>query len=335
VLKADRYEEKEKFGRMLNQSGAWEVVVDETAFHENFIHDVVTAFAIPGRHKNDPSGGFRFKHYIYLSSDSIYWQLKMPDDDNPVNESSPRRFHPDEEKPHRKYLKQTDQGQYHAGHAKDQMTCDVFLHQVFTAYGFPYTSLRLPDVYGPYNQDTEHGFWNIVHTVQEGRKLAAKYPPGRIRPRGSRQALEDHSKFKATWAFVGDVADAIVAVIKAGREHELPIGEQYKKEGPFGEVFHIGHEEAVSLEEFSNIIFNVGKESPVVSGQFGASGAVLDYEEEALHPATDFGALDVSKAKHYLKWEPTPIREAVQVSLEWYFGEQQSLPGDIARHKEL
>jgi len=105
----------------------------------------------------------RTKHYIFISSDSVYMACEPHGRDaaSPWREEDARR--PAEEK-HRKRLKRHNPYQY--GYGANKLSCEEVLAEAYRKSGFPYTALRLPDVIGPY--DNLGGFLRVQQLMMQG-----------------------------------------------------------------------------------------------------------------------------------------------------------------------
>jgi nucleoside-diphosphate-sugar epimerase len=100
-----------------------------------------------------PGGGFAVGHYIYISTDSVYQATPLPQDHNraltedccapPTNEAERLAIVEASSRHHT--------GKYQLKYGGNKLGCDIALQAAFKASKFPFTSLRLPDVYGPFD----------------------------------------------------------------------------------------------------------------------------------------------------------------------------------------
>jgi len=325
-LKADRQGNQAQFGKVLNQSGYWDVIVDFTGFQEIQMKTTVNALATA--FKSGSKTKYNVGHYIYISTDSVYWKLKLPDDDSRLNETATTTFTNEELHRHiEHYCKKTPQGQHQIRYGGDKLGCDLHLVSMHKKNGFPFTSLRLPDVYGPH--DNQGAFWEIAETVRSAQPLSCGLPFGRVRKRGSRKVLYEEyelnkkeiaKEHRVTWVYVADVVDAIMAVIAAGKDPRPGVRK------PFGEIFNIAHDEALNVEEGATLIKEAAQSLPMLKDTFRKARVKASYTAQAQLPTTDFGALDNNKAKRMLGWKPRPMKKCIQVALEWYYGNKKGFP---------
>lgn len=154
---------------------------------------------------------------------------------------------------------------------------------------FPYTSLRLPDVYGVY--DNLGGFFeSFVDPILAGRPVATLVPPERVRPRGQPAGAAP----KMSWVYAPDVVDAVLAAHAAGA-------------AAHGEIFHVAHVARVTVADMAEVVAKVANAT-----------AVLDETAVASMPQHDVGPVAVHKALLALDWRPTPLRDAVRAVVAWY-----------------
>ena len=167
----------------------------------------------------------------------------------------------------------------------------LLLRELGGVGGLPYTILRLPDVYGMY--DNIGTFWELAKATEHGHRVELGIPQGRFR--AERELQEGELRFRLVSG--GDVRNFILLVIAAGRKVQ-------------GEVLHIVGDEDISLRRLVGVLANaLGMDTlpPLV-----AAG-------EALYPSTDFGLLDGAKAGRLLPgWRATPLCEAVREAVVWY-----------------
>lgn len=126
-----------------------------------------------------------------------------------------------------------------------------------------------------------------------------------MRPRKGKDPT-DFEAHRFSWVYAEDVKDVILAVLSRGNK-------------TFGEVLHVAHDEATNHREVTAIIAEALRNVTKGADLSDISPPEIDLEKEAGLPTTDFGALDISKAKALLGgWRPTPMREAVRRAVSWY-----------------
>mmetsp|Transcript_76214 Transcript_76214/g.176831 ORF Transcript_76214/g.176831 Transcript_76214/m.176831 type:complete len:655 (+) Transcript_76214:58-2022(+) len=300
-VKCDRMGGRGHFKEEVRSVGKTDAVIDFLGFQESYVQDTIEALRlVPG----DSGGAHHFstKHYIFISTDSVYWAQKVPRADARLSEESVQDFSPAEFEAHLSYCKQTALGEYQLRYGGNKLGCERLLEETWRVEGFPYTSLRLPDAFGPY--DNLGGFWELVSAVEMHRPIAV----GGLQSRRSRSVPgNEHSTTSSTtgstagrfsWAFAWDVRDAILACISKGAELH-------------GVAMHIAHEEAVHLRETATMIAEALQVSP--------DALCFDDHREAALPSTDFGVLDISRSLRLLcPWRPTPLRTAITHAVKWF-----------------
>jgi len=193
LLQCDRLDDRPRFVELLSAASSaarFDAVVDFTGFHRDNITDVVKAL-----HNVSAEDVVRkVQHYVYISTDSVYMAAQRPFPSLSVGSglraggvredgTVERLVESDCVRPDsgekRKALKRWNKYQY--GYGGNKLGCDEELASwhaktvpptpsplscpreyavsgqgVAVAQGFPYTSLRLPDVMGPYDNLGSH-----------------------------------------------------------------------------------------------------------------------------------------------------------------------------------
>lgn len=293
-VKCDRMGEREGFREALRKQGKCDAVIDFIGFQEAYVQDTIDALTLDA----DPAypGGRRFstRHYVFVSTDSVYWAQKVPCADARLAEGDVRDFSPAEFDEHQEYCHKTSLGEYQLRYGGNKLGCERLLEEAWREDGFPYTVLRLPDVYGPY--DNLGGLWDLVTAIEAQRPIPSRLVESRLR---SALPVQLARPRRFSWAFVEDVRDAIVACTERGAQVH-------------GMTMNVAHEEAVSLVETCKMIAEALGMDPETALRF-------DDSRDASLPSTDFGVLDVSRALELLRpWRPTAMRHAVQRSVEWF-----------------
>lgn len=293
-VKCDRMADREGFKEALRQQDMSDVVIDFVGFQEVYLQDTVEALTL----NSGEAGRKRFatRHYIFVSTDSVYWAQKVPITDDRIAEDDAQDFSPEEFETHLVHCQMTSLGEYQLRYGGNKLGCERTLEEAWRADGFPYTALRLPDVYGPF--DNLGGFWDLVTAIEMRRPIPAGLQLGRMRVLDKKDH-GDPKKRCFSWAFAEDVRDAIVATMTKGVEVH-------------GVTMNVAHEEAVTLRDTAAMISEALRLTPEATPRF-------DERREAALPSTDYGTLDVSRALRFLRpWRPTPMRQAVQRSVAWF-----------------
>jgi len=296
TVKCDRMTDRERWRQLVQEQGVSDVSIDFVGFHEVYIQDTLDALTLDVAGKKE----FATKHYIFISTDSVYWSLKLPESSGRLAENDAQEFSPPEFDKHiEDHCNKTPLGEYQLRYGGNKLACERLLDQALQTGGLHYTVLRLPDVYGPY--DNLGGFWDLVLAIEGRRPIPSRLQPGRIRPHTG--ASTDPKIRRFSWAFAEDVRDAIVECIHKGTEVH-------------GVTLHIGHEEAVNLHETATM----------VAEAMGLGVEALRYDDrrDATVPSADYGVLDVSRALRLLRpWRPTPMRAAVTRSVKWFLSSKE------------
>jgi len=310
AVKCDRMSERSDFREVVRDAGPSDVVIDFIGFQEAYMQDTVDALTV---HPLEAGGRKRFatKHYIFISTDSVYWAQKVPVTDARLSEDDAQTFSPQEFEGHQEHCQRTSLGEYQLRYGGNKLGCERLLEEAWETDGFPFTALRLPDVYGPC--DNLGGFWDLVTAIEGNRPIPAHLARGRIRGDGIQEPGGARGRC-FSWAFAEDARDAILACMAKGAE-------------VYGAVMHIAHEEAVSLHDTAKLIAQAMNASP--------EGVRFDDNREAALPSTDYGVLDVSRALRMLRpWRPTPMRSAVAKSVKWFMSSRENRRYHRLVHRE-
>lgn len=307
-IKCDRMGGREHFRDVVRDVGNTDAVIDFIGFQEPYVQDTLEALTLDAGGKK----GFATRHYIFVSTDSVYWAQKIPCGDERLPEDVAEDFSTQEFDRHLDYCKLTALGEYQLRYGGNKLGCERLLQETWEADGFPYTILRLPDVYGQY--DNLGGFWDLVLAIEMRRPIPVQMQPGRIRTRDGQDAGDPATR-RFSWVFAEDVSDAILACLSKGKEVH-------------GKSMHIAHEEAVNLRETAVMIAE--------AMDVRATALRFDDRRPAALPSTDFGALDVSRALRLLRpWRPTTMRQAVQRSVKWFLSSKYNRRYHRLVHREL
>lgn len=309
-VSCDRMGDRDGFREALRGEGPCDAVVDFIGFQETYMQDVLEALTLPA----STAGGrrqFATKHYIFVSTDSVYWAQKLPTADARVSEDDSQDFSPPEFEKHLEHCQKTSLGEYQLRYGGNKLGCERVLEEAWQADGFPFTALRLPDVYGPC--DNLGGFWELLLAIEMRRPVPAGLPTGRVRAVDGREPADPKNR-RFSWAFAEDVRDAILACVAKGPEVH-------------GATMNVAHEEAVHLRETARMIAEAMGLDP--------EAVRFDDRRDAALPSTDYGALDVSRALRLLRpWRPTPMRAAVHRSVQWFLSSRENRRYHRLVHRE-
>lgn len=306
----DRMGDRLGFRDAVKQQGASDAIIDFVGYQEQFVQD--TLEALKPDDGVDASTQYATKHYIFISTDCVYWVQKVPIVDDRLCVEDARDFSQPEFEEHVKHCDKTSVGQYQLCYGTNKLGCERALEEAGAA-GLCYTVLRLPDVYGPY--DNLGGFWDIVAAVEMQRPIPTQLSDGRMRLDAAPNAQRPDARVRRfSWAFVYDVCSAILACLR-------------NREKVAGATLNIAHEEVISLHETAEIIAD--------AMDIDQSLVCFDEGREAALPSTDFGCLDVARALRLLRpWRPTPMRRAVQQSVKWFLSDKQNRRYHRIVHRE-
>eukprot|EP01124_Arcella_intermedia_P019727 TRINITY_DN2704_c0_g1_i1.p1 TRINITY_DN2704_c0_g1~~TRINITY_DN2704_c0_g1_i1.p1 ORF type:complete len:415 (-),score=75.39 TRINITY_DN2704_c0_g1_i1:38-1282(-) len=246
------------FFKYLISSGPWDAVVDFTSFDGEDVSVVI-------------EGLRSVKHYVFISTDSVY--EVCPSSISPRTEDTAIR---PQDPNLRQQLHQKDK------YGSNKLECEEVLQAAFEKGGFPYTSLRLPDIFGPYDTTKRHWRYQVWLKCGEESKVELS-KSGREKP--------------LSFVYSEDVSSAILAVIEAGPS-------------VFGHSLNIAQEETPTLEQYLRTVAScIG-----VRPQFLLSDKVL----YRWLPSVKCGPVSIEKAKRMLKWRPTPMGRALEETCAWH-----------------
>jgi nucleoside-diphosphate-sugar epimerase len=294
-LPCDRRSDREGCIRQLQEVVEdWDWIVDFTAFHPVQIDDLVKGLLRWDR--STSSYRLAVKRYIFISTDSVYMSTEAPRHDGFVLETDDKVAEGD----HAKWLQARDEYQFGYGGLKRQCELTIMGPPSELNIRWPYTILRLPDVFGPY--DNQGGWSQIQQAISMGRSVPVGISTAHMRPRpfasldwNRRHDRSDYRTFQFSVAYAPDVIEAVMAVLKSEPRIVL------------GQVYNIAGEDLVTIDDIVTVI-----------GENLGVDAILDENIPSPIPTTDFGPLNIRKALKELKWKPTPLEEWAPSLVEWY-----------------
>lgn len=229
--------------------------------------------------------------YIYISSDSIYSVCE-----NVEEKKGPRReedaIRPKDEMESMKLISLDEYG-----HGK--FCCEEVLQEQFynppsndKTLAIPFTCLRLPDVFGPFDRTDRH--WKY----QLWLKICNQFPVDCPKQSGNKPL---------SFIFSYDVATTLISILNL--DPQLLVGQ----------VFNLAAEETPTLKEYLEMVANCIHVSPQfrdVDEEIDSMGSTDSYEQ--FLPSVSFGPIDNSKAKRVLGFKPTPMKEAIKITCDWF-----------------
>jgi nucleoside-diphosphate-sugar epimerase len=294
-LPCDRRSDREGCIRQLQEvTEDWDWMVDFSGFHPEQIDDLLKGLL----RWDGSTSTYRLavKRYVFISSDSVYMSTEAPKHDGFVLETDDKVAEGD----HAKWLQARDDYQFMYGGLKRQCELTIMEPPNELNIRWPYTILRLPHVFGPY--DNEGGWSRIQYAIAMGQPVRAGISTAHMRPRpfasldwNRRHDKSDYRTLPFSVVYGPDVIEAIMAVLKSEPRVTM------------GQVYNIAGEDIVTLDDIFSII-----------GENLGLDAVVDENTRSPIPSTDFGPLNVRKALKALKWKPTPMEEWAPSLVDWY-----------------
>lgn len=316
-LKCDRMgdsDDRERFRTLVAKTvDFWDVIVDFIAFHAQFARDSVLALHRSKEENDGSKSRWKVGTYVHISTTSVYQAMPLPQDHaRPLTEDccAPLKEGTPEWDAHQKLAGRTGEGRYQLRYGGNKLTVDTFYQHVWKKGRFPFVSLRIPDVYGPY--DNLGGFWqNFVAPVLRRKRVSVFLPPERIRPRGKHKDLDDFLSHKMSWVFAPDVIRAVEAVVALGP-------------AAHGKILNIAHTEHVSATELAGVVADqLNKISPDDEATYEVH---TDERSLASQPQDDIGPIDVSRALALLdgRWAPMALADGVAHSIAWFLADEKN-----------
>eukprot|EP01100_Stratorugosa_tubuloviscum_P011420 TRINITY_DN5090_c2_g1_i1.p1 TRINITY_DN5090_c2_g1~~TRINITY_DN5090_c2_g1_i1.p1 ORF type:complete len:396 (-),score=151.64 TRINITY_DN5090_c2_g1_i1:60-1247(-) len=282
---------------LLDQNSV-DYIVDFSAYEPSDIIPVVEVF-----------GGGKIKHYIFISTDSIYMVCKTPESNRQWKEEDAIR--PQNEDLRNKLAKGDSYG-----HKK--MKCEEFLIQTFQQIQFPYTSLRLPDVIGPY--DGTDRFWKYQLWLRVSRLVDSN---GSFICDPVDVTLDAITK-PLSFVISNDVITAIHALWRMdlekiiGQSYNLSFIEQPNLKQFLDLMSHYLKIDTRYYNRFENQI----KNSNVNNNDSNNSDTESDDDDDdatEYYPSVSCGPIDITKAINELQgWKPTPLANAIEITCKFF-----------------
>lgn len=169
------------------------------------------------------------------------------------------------------------------GHRK--LGCEELLVEQRENGGFPYVILRLPDVIGP--RDNTDRWWKYQLWIQFNKVIG--------RPLYMTKEL---SMQRISLVYNVDVARVIVSIMRDSNRH-------------IDNAYNLAFSEVTTL---AKLLLDMAAALEVTDVDFSHTDTVRSY----LFPTVTRGPLSIEKASRQLKWQPTPLQQAVRETVEFY-----------------
>jgi len=220
--------------------------------------------------------------YVHISTDSVYDVCDIQHREVPLKEEQAVR----PEDPYRRDLLNSH---HDYGNRKLQAEEALVKQRGEADGGIPYVILRLPDVIGP--RDTTYRFW----IYQLWIRLASMLPK---QPVVIPKYLVD---YKISFVYVDDVAQAILEILKPSN-----------RDAVYDQVFNLAWPQTMTLKQ---LLYDIKAELGVEEENFNADN---ESSNVYFYPTGRTGPLDPSKAEKAFGWKPTPWKEAVSKTVQFY-----------------
>eukprot|EP00003_Mantamonas_plastica_P031276 TRINITY_DN807_c0_g1_i7.p1 TRINITY_DN807_c0_g1~~TRINITY_DN807_c0_g1_i7.p1 ORF type:complete len:251 (+),score=82.60 TRINITY_DN807_c0_g1_i7:271-1023(+) len=184
----------------------------------------------------------------------------------------------------KKYLRRINPYQFAYGGNK--LKIEQTLFSAHAARGFPFVSLRLTDVIGPYDNLGSH--MAIMQALTRGERIGTRI-----------DAVPHPENYRFSTVYAPDVIDIIVKTMESGNRL-------------IGQTFNVANEanEAVTIFEYVELIAEA----------MNMNKTQIDYNPlgRSHQPSTDFGPIDVSNLLTMLpEVKLTPVKETIRLTTLW------------------
>lgn len=267
-IRCDRERLRTDCPKLTNDDTVYDYVLDFSCYQETNAQD--TMKLLRGR----------FKHYIYISSDSVY-------------EVSRRKTHSG-------FSKETDSVRPMSAQEQEQLNkLDMYGHRKLAIEevlqdehrkqndAFKYLILRLPDVLGPRDNTVrwwKYYMWTKLHHVLQPVDIPIKFQNKQL-----------------SVVYSVDIARLIANTVLTGGKPQI-----------WNNIYNLGSEQTITLKEvviemskflgYDNVTFD---ETDAADINFGI-------------PSVLRGPVNISKAKALLDWQPTDLQIAIRMTCRFY-----------------
>jgi nucleoside-diphosphate-sugar epimerase len=234
-----------------------------------------------------------FKNYIYVSTDSTYNSSPLALERNNeffVNNKNVELVKEEmsiwsDDKEIRKKLKKHDEYGY------NKFKCEIEIENFFKTFklieqGKNYIFLRFPDVIGSY--DESYRTWIYIEWIKNSNLLPIEYE-------------KVDTLRKLSFVNKSDVVDLCIKIMS----------DEIKDKSFWNQAYNIGSEENLTLVEIVDYI-----SKKINWGQYKYE--VVDYCAKTYYPSVTIAAVDISKAKKILNFEPTSVYQGLDEEIEFF-----------------
>lgn len=273
---------KPEFNEYLTQCEPCHAIVDFCAFKPEDVRPVYHVL------------GSRFSfHYIFVSTDSVY----MACDPGHFCRPAGRLTEASAVRPADTMLREARHRADEYGSAKLAIEEELVRAAEETSGSFRFTSLRLPDVFGPWENTGRQA--SLLRKLRDGRRVGLKILDLKGAGANARISL----------LYAPDAAAAVVATLSAGA-------------GAHGACINVAAREAPTWLEFVQLLANEQARAAAshAGDEHGARDMplALDASRDTGFLSVDIGPLDISLARRLLPvWTPTCLHAAVRQTAEW------------------
>ncbi|CAF3420315.1 unnamed protein product [Rotaria socialis] len=234
----------------------------------------------------------KIKLYIYISTDSVY-EVCLPSNNDLASETDSIRPLDNDE-----YERFRRKDSY--GHKKLKIEEVLFRRQSKSNNNWSYVILRLPDVLGP--RDSTDRWWFYQMWIQFYSSI--------------QKPLETSTQLRSSYVYVNDVARYITYILSKTFLDSSTIFHN--------QIFNIGCTEIISIQDLLTLIIDeLNLNSLHIPIQYNPN------TEVDFFPSVTRGGINISKAlSNEFNWKPTPIKQVVRETIQWYNDAYGLYPND-------
>jgi len=286
-LKCDRFD-RHSFRRVLRTTGPWNFVIDFLCFRRRNAKDVVAALW-PACSDETLSQDRSLKCYVMISTDSVYMPCRPSCRKNGILESDaipPRSV--------REQRVVASRDPYQLEYGGGKLEAEKYLHTTCKEIGFPFVALRLPDVIGPYDNQT--GFLGLRRRVLKRKKIGL-----RIGNCCSHEGCSGRTH-RVSIVFAADVARLIHSIIE-----QLSDDHSSCSSSAIGKAFNVACIEQLTFLDFVTLVASHLDQSPKYS-----------LSKDAPMVTVDVGPVNTDLVRETFNFTPSSIRDVVATTLKWF-----------------
>ena len=198
---------------------------------------------------------------------------------------------------------------YQFGYGGGKLACEQALLSASKGpEQLPVVILRLPDVMGPFDNLGSH--LEIQRALQAGEAVPVSL--------AEEHGIADPHSHRVSIVYAPDVVAAIHAAAGGAAGSVV------------GKVFHLGSRETPTVPEYVTMVAQALTKLVGGQGDGGKQSVRFDVDKEAPFPSVDVGPICISAALAQLPgWEPTPMQEWVERTVEWNMDEANRSYSDL------